>query len=186
MKTILVFLLLLTGAYQLQAQRLLSGQKGIELSTGIHSNGKAFKEQYFIKGGLVLIRTNGNYQFLYIDYSSKKYSFENDIIPVETFAAEAGYSFHIASDWRKTFSINLGLGAVGGYEQINKGDSVLSSGAVLTGKNSFVYGGTGNLSLEFYIGDRFVLLTRAQARYLLGTSMDHLRPSLGVGLRFIF
>ncbi|WP_228448182.1 MULTISPECIES: conjugal transfer protein TraO [unclassified Chryseobacterium] len=60
------------------------------------------------------------------------------------------------------------------------------NGAVINNKDQFVYGGGGRLTLETYLGNRFVFFLQGKTKYILGTSMERFRPTIGVGLRYIF
>lgn len=168
------------------AQRLLPGQKGLELSAGIVSGRKPMHDFLFARVGMTINKRKGNYQFLAVEYNHKKKVFETIGIPIETYTLEGGYILYVLGDWRKTFSVNLGLFAVGGYEVINKSNKLLSNGALILNDDRFVYGGGMNLSIETYLGDRVIILLRGHAKYLLGTSVEHVRPGLGLGIRYIF
>ncbi len=89
-----------------------------------------------------------------------------------------------SGEWNIT--LNGGLTGVGGYEYVNKGDSVLVDGGVLQNKNQFVFGTGGRLSLEAYLSDRIVFMLQGRIKVLWGTDLERFRPSTGVGLRFNF
>lgn len=79
--------------------------------------------------------------------------------------------------------INCSISAVGGYEQINRDKTGLPDGALLKNESSFTCGASGQLSVELYLSDRFVLLGYGKPRILWKTSLENLRPSVGLGLR---
>lgn len=188
MKTIIysILLLLLCSNQLINAQRLLQDQKAIEVGAGLVSNQKPIHDFFYISAGMTINKKNGNYQLWALEYAKKKHEFENIPIPVESFTAEGGYSFCLFGDWAKNISLNLGLTAIGGYEVINHGDSILPNGAVIQNKDGFIYGGGLRLSLETYLGNRLVLLIQGRTKYLGGTSVERFRPTAGIGLRYFF
>ncbi len=186
MKKTFLILALTAGITASKAQRQLPGQKGVELSAGFVSDEKPMHDFLFARVAMTINKRKGNYQFLAVEYNHKKQVFETIDIPIETYNLEGGYSFYLVGDWRKTFSVHLGVSAVGGYEVINKSQKQLYNGAIILNEDHFVYGGGMNLSLETYLGDKVILLLRGHTKYLLGTSLEHLRPGLGLGIRYIF
>lgn len=187
MKKIFFILFLFALGYSAcYAQRQLQGQKGLELGAGMVPGEKPLHDFFYVRMGMTINQNKGNYQFGALEYMRKEHVFEGISIPVESYMAEGGYSFYLLGDWRRTLSLHLGLSAVGGYEVVNRGESVLPSGAVIQNEDRFIYGGGLSLSLETYLGDKLVFLLRSQAKYLLGTSVEHVRPGAGIALRYIF
>jgi hypothetical protein len=183
----IVLVILLTGSHLASyGQRQLPGQKGVEVGIGMVSDEKPMRDFMYARLGMTINKRKGNYQFLALEYRHKKHVFETTDIPVESYTVEGGYSIHMLGDWRKTFSLNLGLSGVAGYEVINKGEKQLSSGALILNEDKFLYGGGLYLSLETYLGDKIVLLLQGQTKYLMGSSVEHWRPGAGVGIRYIF
>lgn len=168
-----------------QAQRILPGQKGLDVSTGILSNEDP-RRNYSLNIGLVINGKNGNYQLWALEYTHQYYPYKNIAIPHETYTAESGYSLFLFGDSKRNISLNAILTAVAGYESINGGENILYDGAKIRTKDSFIYGGGGRLSIEIYPSDRFVLLLQARTKILWGTDLQQFRPSAGVGLRFNF
>lgn len=180
-------MLLLTASFAASfAQRQLPGQKGVEVGIGIVSDEKPLHDFLYARLGMTINKRKGNYQFLAVEYRHKNYVFETTDIPVESYTAEAGYSIHLLGDWRKTFSVNLGVSGVAGYEVINKGEKQLLSGALILNEDRFLYGGGVYLSLETYLGDKLVLSLQGQTKYLMGSSVVHWRPGTGLAIRCIF
>lgn len=104
-------------------------------------------------------------------------------IPIDTYIAEAGYSFNLLADRKKNILINFSLSAVVGYENINKGEQFLFDGAMILSESNFVYGAGGKLSVEVYISDRIVLLPHIKTKALWNTSRNLFTPSAGFGIR---
>jgi hypothetical protein len=183
---ILAIMMVVTSITGLQAQRLIKGQKGFEVSAGLISDKKAVHDYFYLQAGMTINGKNGGYQLWAVEYSHKKHEFENYAIPVETYGAEGGYSFALLSDWSKNISLNIGITGVAGYEVINRGERVLPNGSVIQNKDSFIYGGGLRLSLETYLSDHVVMLVQGRTKAVWGTSVERFRPSAGIGIRYIF
>lgn len=182
---IYVLVVVLTCINQVQAQRMLPGQKGLEVSTGTLSSKKPGRN-YYLNVGLTVNGKNGNYWLCAVEYNHEYSSYKRLRIPLETYLAEGGYSLQLLADASKSITLNAALTATCGYEAINRGIELLYDGAVIKSQEGFVYGAGGRLSLETYLCDRMVLLLQGRIRMLWGTSTDQLRPSAGLGLRFNF
>jgi hypothetical protein len=185
-KYIITMIMVVVSTTGMYAQRLIKGQKGFEATIGLISDKKPLHDYFYIQAGMTINGKNGKYQLWAIEYSRKKHKFEIHVIPVETYAAEGGYSFVLLGDHAKNISFNLGVTGVAGYEVINGSEPLLPSGAVIQNKDSFIYGGGLRLSLETYLGDHLVMLVQGKAKAVWGTSVERFRPSAGVGLRYIF
>lgn len=183
---IITVILLMVSSTAIYSQRLIKGQKGFEASVGIVSGQKEIHNNFYLQAGMIINGKNGNYQLCSAEYLRRTHEFESYPIPVETYLAEGGYSFALFGDLSKNISLNLGVTGVAGYEIINNSNSILPNGAVLEGKDGFVYGAGGRLSLETYLSDHFLLLIQGRIKGLWGTSADQFRPSAGAGLRYIF
>lgn len=186
MKEILyTMLFLLIGVNLVQAQRMLPGQKGLELNLGTLSDENPGRN-YYLNVNLTVNGKRDNYQLYALEYNHQYYNYKGFRIPQECYTAEGGYSFYLFGDAGKNISINAGITVVGGYESINRGEQMLYDGAMIKNEDSFIYGAGGRLSLETYISDRFVFLIQGRAKVLWGTSLEQFRPSAGIGLRFNF
>ena len=181
--TIMMVVMSITGVH---AQRLMKGQKGFEATIGLILDKKSQHDDFYVQAGMTSNGKNGGYQLWAVEYSRKKHEFENYVIPVETYSAEGGYSFMLLGDWSKNISLNLGVTGVLGYEVFNQSERLLPNGAVIQNKDRFIYGGGARLSLETYLGDHLVMLIQGRTKAVWGTSVERFRPSVGVGLRYIF
>lgn len=184
-KYIYTVIFLMTMIRVAHAQRMLPGQKGLEINTGSLSS-RQFNHNYYFNAGLSMMKKEGNYVLVALEYTHERGTYKAKQIPLETYTAEAGYSLRLLSDTRKWMNLNGTLTAVAGYERINKGDSILFDGSQINNKGGLVYGAGSRLSLETYLNDRLVLLIQGSAKLLWNTSRDQLRPSAGIGLRFNF
>jgi Conjugative transposon protein TraO len=181
--TIILCLFLCGSIY---AQRLLKGQIGFEALVGAVSDKKPIHDYYFIQTGLTINAKNGSYKFWTLEYAQKKNRFETYNIPVESFITEGGYSVPLLRDWGKNISLNMGLSGIIGYEVFNNGESLLPNGAVIQNTDSFIYGGGVRLTIETYLSDHMLFIMQGKTKGIWGTSIEHFRPSAGLGLRYIF
>lgn len=165
-----------------KAQRLIPKQKAFELSAGLLLNDSKNKN-YFISAGLTIQTGNGNYSFFGLEYMRESENYKTVTIPIETYIAEAGYSFNLIADRKKNVLINFSLSALAGFENINKGEELLFDGAKILSESNIVYGAGGKLSVEVYISDRIVLVPHIKIKTLWNTSRDLFRPSAGFGIR---
>ncbi len=166
-----------------QAQRMLPGQRGLEVSTGVLSTDRTGND-YYINMGLTVNGKKGNYQLWALEYTHQNHDYNKINIPQETYTAEGGYSFFLFGDYHKNITLNAAITGVLGYEVINGGESTLNDGAQILSKDHFIYGAGGRLTFETYLSDHFVLVLQGRTKVLLGTELGKFRPSAGVGLRF--
>lgn len=165
-----------------KAQRLIPKQKAIELNAGFLLNDSK-SENYFLNTTITNQSGKGNYSFFSFEYLNEEHIYKTATIPIETFLAEAGYSFNLISDRKKNVLINFLLSATAGFESINKGNDLLFDGAEILSKSNFVYGTSGKVSAEIYISDRIVLIPHVKAKALWNSSRELIRPSAGLGIR---
>lgn len=184
-KYIYTMMLILMGITMTSAQRMLPGQKGIEILAGVLSDEKPHSN-YYLSIGMIINGKNGNYKLWAMEYACQSSSYNDLRIPQETYTAEGGYSFFLLGDATRNISLNTGLTAVFGYESINRGEALLQDGARIVPKDNFIYGAGARLSLEMYLSDRFVLLLQGRIKALWGTDLEQFRPSTGAGFRFNF
>lgn len=185
---ILIACLLLCGT-QASAQRDLPGQTGLQLTTGSVNRFLSWKSDnechYFTS--LALTRTNRNHtHWLFgVDYLQKDYTYEGEVIPKAQFTGEIGYFIPVLSDRGRNVCLRIGLSALGGYEVVNWGESLLHDGSRLMNKDCFLYGGGLTATFETYLSDRLVLLMQVKQRALFGTAGGNFQTEVGLGLRII-
>lgn len=184
-KYLLAVLFVITGSTIVQAQRMLSKQKGLEINAGTLSNDSPSRN-YYLSIGMTVNGKNGNYRLWALEYTHQYSTYKELRIPQETYSMEGGYSFYLFGDMRKNISLNTAITGIIGYETINRGNDILYDGAKILNEENFIYGAGGKLSLESYLSDHFVLLVQASAKVFWGTSLEQLRPSVGMGLRYNF
>ncbi len=184
---ITAMLALFTG--QAMAQRCLPGMSAVEIKAdmadGFYTGksrdcGYSFGVYYSIfKGNANTWSFGGEYLQTYKPYGEK------GRIPVAQFTGEAGYNIHIVSDYSQTFHLYGGVSALGGYETVNRGKSVLKDGSTIKAKDAIVYGGALALQADFYLSDKIALTANVKERFVFGNSTGHFHTQYGVGVKFI-
>ena len=89
----------------------------------------------------------------------------------------------ILSDGGKNIFLYLGVAGVGGYEEVNSGNSDLPDGAKLLYRSKWLYGGALHASVEVFLTDSLLLVVRGQGRMLFGSDLNLFRPNMSIGLR---
>lgn len=117
MKYIFAVMLTMLSIAAAQAQRMMPQQNGLELNAGLLSKG--IKDNYYLNLTLTVNGKNGSYWIWGAEYTHQFSGYREIPIPLETYTGEIGYSLQLLGDARKTFTVNAGLTAVGGYETIN-------------------------------------------------------------------
>ena len=189
-KVMIIFaamLALFTG--QAMAQRCLPGMSAVEVKanmtdgfyTGNSRNcGYSFGVYYSVfKGNANTWTFGGEYLQTYKPYGEK------GRIPVAEFTGEVGYNLHLLSDYSQTFHLYGGVSALGGYETVNWGKSVLSDGSTLHNGDAFIYGGALNVQADFYLSDKIALTANVKERFVFGNSTGLFHTQYGVGVKFI-
>ena len=180
-------LALFTG--QAMAQRCLPGMSAVEIKAdmadGFYTGnsrdcGYSFGVYYSVfKGDANTWSFGGEYLQTYKPYAEK------GRIPVAQFTAEAGYNLHLVSDYSQTFHLYGGVSALGGYETVNWGKSVLKDGSTIKAKDAFIYGGALTLQADFYLSDKIALTANVKERFVFGNSTGYFHTQYGVGVKFI-
>ena len=172
-----------------QAQRLVPGQKGLEVSASVPMvKGKSlFKPDDF---GMTLSLSHylkrGKYTFVSAGYEQQALSYRNYQVPLRDYLVQMGYAHPLLSDKGKNVFFYLGASAVAGYEDINKGEKLLPDGAKLLDGSRWVYGAGLHTSVEIFLTDRIIVGGKAQLHYLFNSDVHRLRPTLSLGLRYQF
>ena len=172
-----------------QAQRLVSSQKGLEASASVPIvKGKSlFKQDDFgVALSLSHYLKRGKYTFVSAGYEQQALSYRSYQVPLRDYLVQMGYAHPLLSDKGKNVFFYLGASAVAGYEDINKGEKLLPDGAKLLDGSRWVYGAGLHTSVELFLTDRIIVGGKAQLRYLFNSDVHRLRPTLSLGLRYQF
>ncbi|MFV0552347.1 MAG: conjugal transfer protein TraO [Anaerorhabdus sp.] len=106
-------------------------------------------------------------------------------IPYNIFTVQPGYFLKILEQRTfKRYALHFGAGGIIGYEVINKGNSVLETGAVIDARSQFIYGAFVGLEGELTLGNDFSLLVKANEYYHANSDVGHFYPYAGIGLRY--
>ncbi|MFW2135527.1 conjugal transfer protein TraO [Chryseobacterium sp. TY4] len=184
-KLLITMLFIFTLNVQSFAQQMIPKQKGFEISYSVFPKSPE-KQNYVFAAGLISYGNNGRYFFGRAEYSRKFYEYRNYDIPIDTFLLHAGYSFYLIGDSMRNVNLNFGLGALAGYEVVNRNEPILYDGSLLNTTESFVYGVSGKLSLESYLTEHIVFIVDGQLSVLQNSQRGTLHSLMGVGLRYNF
>lgn len=170
------------------AQRLIPGQRGLQLSVGlpITESNMFEKGNFTAEVAMTINHGRANHMLFGIEYSKKHYNYSDMNIPSETTIFEGGYMLNLLSDARKTVLLNTGVTAVIGYETVNRNKKLLSDGSTLLTRDRFIYGGAYHLVLDIYASNSVVLFMKGKCNVLWGSDTEMFRPSLQTGVRIIF
>lgn len=184
-KSILLLVCLVAIATGTHAQRLIPGQRSLQLSVGIPvTENKLFENGNFAcEIAMTINHKRANHWLFGLEYVKKNFEYREMQIPSETVAFEGGYLINLFSDAGKNVLLNTGLTAVAGYETVNRSEKLLSDGATLLAKDKFVYGGAYHLALEIYATDNLVFFVKGKCNVLWGSDVEMFRPSLQTGIR---
>ncbi len=106
-------------------------------------------------------------------------------IPYNIFTVQPGYFFKVLEQRTfKSYALNLGGGAIIGYEVINKGNSLLETGAIIDASSKFIYGVYVGLEGELTLSNDFSLLVKANEYYHANSDVGNFYPYAGIGLRY--
>lgn len=183
-----ILLLALTVAVVIpsHAQRLIPNQRGMELFSGVPIVGgeKFFRAENYSAGvSLVRYFKTANYAFLTLECEGQTYRYRSSEVPVIDGLLQLGYMHPILSDGGKNIFLYLGVAGVGGYEDVNSGNSDLPDGAKLLDRTRWVYGGALHASVEVFLTDSLLLVVKGQGRMLFGSDLNLFRPNMSIGLR---
>lgn len=185
MKRMFLIIVVLLINIKTGAQQMIPKQKGFEMSYSVFPLSPE-KHNYALSAGLVSYAKNGNYLFGLAEYSRQYSEYTHYDIPIDAFLFNAGYSLYLWGDQMRNVNINLGLGGLAGYEQINKGNEMIYDGSKINSTENFIYGANGKLSLESYLTEQLVFLVNGQLRYLHNSQLGQFYALFGFGLRFSF
>ena len=167
------------------AQRLIPGQRGLQLSVGVPiTENNLFDDGNFIcEMAMTVNHKRANHWLFGLEYGKKNFVYRDTKLPAETFAFEGGYMLNLFSDGGKNLLLNTGITAVAGYETINRGEKLLPDGATLLERDRFLYGGAYHLALDVFATDNLVLFIKGKCNVLWGSDVERFRPQINTGIR---
>jgi hypothetical protein len=177
-KIFLIIVILVVFWGQANAQRYLTGEKGIQASVGA-VNGINPEQTFYFGVGIATYTKKCSHWVFGGEYLQEKLDYKLVQIPISQFTAEGGYYYGFLSDPRKNVLLSIGVSGLAGYETLNWGNKLLYDGASLMNQDAFLYGGALTLELETYITNRIVLLVNARERILCGSPTVNFTTQLG-------
>lgn len=185
---LLVCLFVMIQLHQLQAQRCLPGQKGIQFSGGLVDGYKFIKshrQAYSFGTAFSVYSRNANKWVYGLEYLKKGYCYRCQEIPVAQFTGEAGYYYNIWANRGKDVFINLGGSGVLGYETSNWGKKLLPDGATLKDRDKFIGGGIISIEAETYVIDKLTVSVYARERFTFGSTTGVYHFQVGISMRYL-
>lgn len=195
-KSIILFVCLVAIAAGTHAQRLIPGQRGLQLSYTIpistQNDNHLQTAKALPSGGfgwamaMTVNHKRANHWLFGLEYAKKNFEYRDGKIPAEIISFEGGYMLNLFSDAGKNVLLYTGITAVAGYETVNRGEKLLPDGATLLTKDRFVYGGAYHLALDVFATDNLVFFVKGKCNVLWGSGVKMFRPQVGTGIRVIF
>lgn len=191
-KLIIVGLLsLLLGAtgQSVSAQRLLPNQNGLEVLGGIVFQPRVSNPinsgDFSVEAGYNHYFRVGNYLSVTADYEQRHYTYKEWRIPIQDALLQVSYNHPLVMNRGRDILLYAGIAALGGYEFVNNGETIMPNGATLQNQSRWVYGVTPMISLETYLHDRLVFVLRGEGRFLFNQQTYLIRPTIQAGLKVI-
>lgn len=191
-KLIIVGLLsLLLGAtgQSVSAQRLLPNQNGLEVLGGIVFQPRVSNPinsgDFSVEAGYNHYFRAGNYLSVTADYEQRHYTYKEWRLPIQDALFQVSYNHPLVMNRGRDILLYAGIAALGGYEFVNNGETIMPNGATLQNQSRWIYGISPMISLETYLYDRLVFVLRGEGRFLFNQQTYLIRPTVQAGLRVI-
>lgn len=182
---------LLLGAigHPVSAQRLLPNQNGLEVLGGIVFQPRVSNPinsgDFSVEAGYNHYFRVGNYLSVTADYEQRHYTYKEWRIPIQDALLQVSYNHPLVMNRGRDILLYAGIAALGGYEFVNNGETIMPNGATLQNQSRWVYGVSPMISIETYLHDRLVFVLRGEGRFLFNQQTYLIRPTIQAGLRVI-
>ena len=182
---------LLLGAIgqPVSAQRLLPNQNGLEVMGGIVFQPRVSNPinsgDFSVEAGYNHYFRVGNYLLVTADYEQRHYTYKERRIPIQDALLQVSYNHLLVMNRGRDILLYAGIAALGGYEFVNNGETIMPNGATLQNQSRWVYGVSPMISLETYLHDRLVFVLRGEGRFLFNQQTYLIRPTIQAGLKVI-
>lgn len=182
---------LLLGAIgqPVSAQRLLPNQNGLEVMGGIVFQPRVSNPinsgDFSVEAGYNHYFRVGNYLLVTADYEQRHYTYKEWRIPIQDALLQVSYNHPLVMNRGRDILLYAGIAALGGYEFVNNGETIMPNGATLQNQSRWVYGVSPMISLETYLHDRLVFVLRGEGRFLFNQQTYLIRPTIQAGLKVI-
>lgn len=182
---------LLLGAIgqPVSAQRLLPNQNGLEVMGGIVFQPRVSNPinsgDFSVEAGYNHYFRVGNYLLVTADYEQRHYTYKEWRIPIQDALLQVSYNHPLVMNRGRDILLYAGIAALGGYEFVNNGETIMPNGATLQNQSRWVYGVSPMISLETYLHDRLVFVLRGEGRFLFNQQTYLIHPTIQAGLKVI-
>lgn len=182
---------LLLGAIgqPVSAQRLLPNKNGLEVMGGIVFQPRVSNPinsgDFSVEAGYNHYFRVGNYLLVTADYEQRHYTYKEWRIPIQDALLQVSYNHPLVMNRGRDILLYAGIAALGGYEFVNNGETIMPNGATLQNQSRWVYGVSPMISLETYLHDRLVFVLRGEGRFLFNQQTYLIRPTIQAGLKVI-
>lgn len=182
---------LLLGAIgqPVSAQRLLPNQNGLEVMGGIVFQPRVSNPinsgDFSVEAGYNHYFRVGNYLLVTADYEQRHYTYKEWRIPIQDALLQVSYNHPLVMNRGRDILLYAGIAALGGYEFVNNGETIMPNGATLQNQSRWVYGVSPMISLETYLHDQLVFVLRGEGRFLFNQQTYLIRPTIQAGLKVI-
>lgn len=185
----LLSLLLGATGQSVSAQRLLPNQNGLEVLGGIVFQPRVSNPinsgDFSVEAGYNHYFRVGNYLSVTADYEQRHYTYKEWRIPIQDALFQVSYNHPLVMNRGRDILLYAGIAALGGYEFVNNGETIMPNGATLQNQSRWIYGISPMISLETYLYDRLVFVLRGEGRFLFNQQTYLIRPTVQAGLRVI-
>ena len=185
-RTFLLLCCVVATAISSHAQRLLPRQTGVEITAGVPviQNEKLIQPETFTVGvSFNRYLKAENYTFLSALYERQNLTYGKAPVPLSDALLLAGYMHPLLSDGGKNAFVYAGFSALAGYEELNRGESVLPDGAELLDRSRLVGGGGLHLRAELFLSDHLLFVVGGRGLFLFGSDVYPFRPAISAGFR---
>ena len=124
-----------------------------------------------------------NYTFLSALYERQNLPYGKANIPLSDALLLAGYMHSLLSDGGKNAFVYAGLSVLAGYEELNRGKSVLPDDAELLDRSRILGGGGLHLRVELFLSDHLLFIVGGRRLFLFGSDVYPFRPAISAGFR---
>ncbi|GAA4464865.1 conjugal transfer protein TraO [Nibrella saemangeumensis] len=180
-------LILLSVSRPVSAQLHQAGQSAFEVSVGALDGFRLPGQDnfgYFAGVSYSRYRSRYTYWKAGAHLNAKRYAYDVSRVPLNQYLGELEMYTRVFGRVSRGFVLNAGLGAAGGYEQINE-DRPQIQDAIIHNRSNWVAGPTLALEGEYLVSGRLILLARAKEYYLFRSNVVRTRFNLGIGIKFI-
>ncbi len=186
-QNILVMVFFVTISEHAFGQRHIKGLMALEAQFGFMNNLSVFSKDsggHHVSMGLSKYINSNSYWKLHYDADRRNYLVLD--APAFTSRQTGSISYYrtILKDKEGNFYLNVHVGGLAGYENINNNERVIS-GVELKARSKFVYGLSAGIESEVFLSDHLALLLQFRERLFIPSDTEKLRWYAGAGLKWM-